>query len=100
MARSSENRRRRSIFVSIRVSKTEKDLALKLAKKSGARSVSAYVRAAILNPPPDDRAIYHQILSEQVRVNALLSAAKGDPRATEEAMWEAERTMRWAMEQR
>jgi len=84
----------------IRVTEADKKLAMKLAKQSGAPTFSAYVRAALLNHRPDDRAIYHQILSELVRVNALLSAAKGDPRATEEAMWEAERTMRWAMSQR
>jgi hypothetical protein len=89
----------RTETVRVRMSKLEKKLAKKLASGSNARTLSSYSRAAILSRPPEDRTIFHKILEEQIKTNALLQAAH-DCRAKERALVAAEDMMLWAMKQR
>ena len=98
MAKTS-NRQVRTVGLRVRVTETEKAIVEKLAEKSRAKTVSAYLRAIALNRPGDDRAIFYRILDEQVRMNAQLQAAH-DCEARERAMAAAEDLMLWVMKQK
>lgn len=83
----------------VRVSKTEKALLKKLAEKSKAKTISGYIRAAALNRPGDDRAIFREMLKEQIKTNAELKATPDWPEK-KQILTTFSGWMRWIMGQK
>lgn len=95
--RSNEHVRKTSLVV--RLNSAEKELIKKLAERSKAKTMTAYLRAAALNRPGDDRDIFRQILNEQIKMNVEISALPPSP-LREQALSTATAYMRWIMKQK